>query len=127
MHLKTAVIWLLAALLLGDSLWRAARSNFNLGVLMMYCITAAVWVYALFHRRIDAFCAAGAGRVLKYVFFAGCGLFAGLMVLVGVLGSVLFIALLLYRLKNGRRAVPIPRSGLSGCGVSMKLEGGGES
>ena len=34
---------------------------------------------------------------------------------------------LLYRLKNGRRAVPIPRSGLSGCGVSMKLEGGGES
>ncbi|WP_331471242.1 ABC transporter permease [Enterocloster lavalensis] len=46
---------------------------------------------------------------------------------VGVLGSVLFIALLLYRLKNGRRAVPIPRSGLSGCGVSMKLEGGGES
>ena len=46
---------------------------------------------------------------------------------VGVLGSVLFIALLLYRLKNGRRAVPIPRSGLSGCGTSMKLEGGGES
>lgn len=88
LHLKTTIIWLLAALLLGDSLWRAARSNFNLGVLMMYCITAAVWVYALFHRRIDAFCAAGVGRVLKYVFFAGCGVFACLMVLVGVLGSV---------------------------------------
>ena len=46
---------------------------------------------------------------------------------VGVLGSILFIALLLYRLKNGRRAVRIPRSGLSGCGASIKLEGGGES
>ena len=46
---------------------------------------------------------------------------------VGVHGSILFIALLLYRLKNGRRAVRIPRSGLSGCGASIKLEGGGES
>lgn len=59
---------------------RAARTNLTLGNAMMYGITAAVWVYALFQKRIDAFCAAGTGRVLKYVFFAGCGaylLFAG--------------------------------------------------
>ena len=70
------------------------------------------------------------------IFVLGCDVIARTVIapyalpielVVGVLGSVLFIALLLYRLKNGRRSVPIPRSGLSGCGVSMKLEGGGES
>ena len=71
--MKEKLVWLLAIFLLGDSALRAVRTNLTLGNAMMYGITVAVWGYALFQRRIDAFCAAGAGRVLKYVFFAGCG------------------------------------------------------
>lgn len=86
--MKEKTVWLLAVVLLGDSAVRSVRSNFNLGVFLMYMLTALVWVYALFHRKIDAFCAAGWGRVLKILFLSGCAVFVGLMVLVGVLGSV---------------------------------------
>ena len=67
--MKLIFVWLLAIVFLIDSVLRAIRSSFNLGVLMMYLITAALWIYALFHTKIDAFCAAGAGRVLKIIFF----------------------------------------------------------
>lgn len=66
--MKLIFVWLLAIVFLIDSVLRAIRSSFNLGVLMMYLITAALWIYALFHTKIDAFCAAGAGRVLKHLF-----------------------------------------------------------
>ena len=69
-----------------DSVLRAIRSSFNLGVLMMYLITAALWIYALFHTKIDAFCAAGAGRVLKIIFFCCCAVFALLLIFVAVSG-----------------------------------------
>lgn len=84
--LKQIVVWLLAVLLLIDSILRAIRTNFNLGALMMYCITAGLWVYALFHRQIDAFCAAGFGRALKIVFFCGCAVLALLVGFVAVSG-----------------------------------------
>ena len=70
--MKIIFVWLLAIVFLIDSVLRAIRSSFNLGVLMMYLITAALWIYALFHTKIDAFCAAGAGRVLKIIFFCCC-------------------------------------------------------
>ena len=56
--MKIIFVWLLAIVFLIDSVLRAIRSSFNLGVLMMYLITAALWIYALFHTKIDAFCAA---------------------------------------------------------------------
>lgn len=86
--MKMKLIWLLALFLLVDSVLRILRSSFNLGSFLMYVITALVWAYALFHRSIDAFCAAGAGRVLKILFFCGCAVFVGLMVLIGVLGHM---------------------------------------
>ena len=60
LYMKEKLVWLIAIFLLGDSALRAARTNLTLGNAMMYGITAAVWVYALFQKRIDAFCAAGA-------------------------------------------------------------------
>ena len=46
--------------------------------------------------------------------------------IVGILGSILFIGLLLYRLKNGRRAVRLPAAGTSGCGSAVSSLDGGE-
>lgn len=45
---------------------------------------------------------------------------------VGILGSILFIGLLLYRLKNGRRAVRLPGAGTSGCAAAVSGMEGGE-
>lgn len=74
--------WILlgiALFLTVDSILRAFRTTLNLGSFLMYCITGAVWVYALFFRQIDAFCAHGIGRALKYVFFAGCLFVVGMI------------------------------------------------
>lgn len=84
--MKIICVWLLAIIFLIDSILRAIRSSFNLGVLMMYLITAALWVYALFHAQIDVFCASGVGRVLKIIFFCGCAVFALLLAFVAVSG-----------------------------------------
>lgn len=45
--------------------------------------------------------------------------------IVGILGSILFIALLLYRLKNGRRSIRL-KGPSAGCGCSVPDVGGGE-
>ena len=47
--------------------------------------------------------------------------------IVGILGSLLFVALLFYRLRHGRKAIRLGTgAGPAGCGASMKLEGGAE-
>ena len=46
--------------------------------------------------------------------------------IVGILGSILFVGLLLYRLKNGRRAFRLPAAGTSGCGSAVSSLDGGE-
>ena len=84
--MKIVIVWLLAIFFLIDSVLRGLRSNFTVGVLMVYCITAALWIYAIFHKQIDAFCAAGVGRVLKILFFCGCAVFALLLAFVAVSG-----------------------------------------
>lgn len=46
---------------------------------------------------------------------------------VGILGSLLFIGLLFYRLRHGRKAVRLPGAGTSGCAGSLSaMEGGNE-
>lgn len=47
--------------------------------------------------------------------------------IVGILGSLLFIGLLFYRLRHGRKAVRLPGAGTSGCAGSLaSIDGGGE-
>ena len=82
--------WILlgaAFVLTADSISRMFRTTFNLGSFLMYCITAAVWIYALFFRRIDAFCAHGVGRAIKYIFFAGCLFVVGMIVFLASAGT----------------------------------------
>lgn len=86
MNVKQLIVWILAVFFLGDSILRTLRSNFNFGMLLMYLITAGLWIYALFHRQIDVFCATGLGRGLKILFFCGMGLFAVLLAFVTISG-----------------------------------------
>ena len=45
--------------------------------------------------------------------------------IVGIIGSILFIGLLLYRLKNGRKPVRLQGAGTSGCSCAVSgLDGG---
>lgn len=47
--------------------------------------------------------------------------------IVGILGSIIFVGLLFYRLKNGRKAVRLPGAGSSGCAAAVSAsEQGGE-
>lgn len=84
--MKMKIIWALAVFFLIDSILRLIRSSFNLGTFLMYFITAALWIYAIFHKSIDSFCSHGLGYGLKIFFWAGCILFAGAMILIHILG-----------------------------------------
>lgn len=86
MNLKQIIVWILAIFFLMDSILRTMRSNFNFGMLIMYIITAGLWIYGLFHRQIDSFCSVGFGRGLKLLFFCGIGLFAVLLAFVAISG-----------------------------------------
>ena len=46
--------------------------------------------------------------------------------IVGILGSIIFIVLLLYRLQYGRRAVRLKGAGVSGCAEAVSSVDGGE-
>ena len=65
---------------------RCAPISTTFGMLIMYAITAGLWIYALFARQIDAFCAAGVGRVLRIGFFCGLGVFCALLAFVAISG-----------------------------------------
>lgn len=84
--LKIFVIWLLAALFTANSLSITLRANLNAGVLMMWVVSLGLILYGIFHKPIDQFCQQGFGCVLKYIFFAGLALFAGLFVFVAISG-----------------------------------------
>lgn len=87
MQFRLIVIWTLAVILLIDSVLRSFRSNFNFGLLLMYLLTAMLWVYAIFHRSIDAFCSQGIGHWLKILFLCGVGVFCLLLGFVAISGS----------------------------------------
>lgn len=82
--LKPILLWCLSLFLLGDSILRMIRTNWNLGAALMYLITAAVWVYTLFYKQIDAFCAHGIGLVLKIIFLCGCAFLVAMIIFIAV-------------------------------------------
>ncbi len=67
-----------------DSVLRAIRSSFNLGVLMMYLITAALWIYALFPYQNRRFLRCRCRPRSKIIFFCCCAVFALLLIFVAV-------------------------------------------
>ncbi len=47
--------------------------------------------------------------------------------IIGILGSIIFVALLLYRLQHGRKAVRLGGAGTSGCAAAVSHVSGGDS
>lgn len=107
-------IWILAVVFLIDSLFRIFRTSFNLGSFLMLCITVGLWVYALFRRPVNAFCAHGVGRILKVIFFFGVALMLALMLFVAFAGNN-------NRARGDEKVVIILGAGLQGKEVSGLL------
>lgn len=84
--IKLVLVWALALVFIYNSLRATLRSNWNAGTLMMWLVSALLVAYGVFHRAIDAFTAAGAGFVLKVLFWCGAGIFAALMVFLALAG-----------------------------------------
>ena len=75
MTMKDLILLILVLFAVADSLVLTFRSNFTLGLILVYVGTALLICYLLFHRQIDAFCAVGVGRVFKIIFFIGLAFF----------------------------------------------------
>lgn len=114
LDLKLLLVWGLTLFFTGDSILRALRSNFNLGSFLMYCLTAALWGYAVFHRAIDAFFSTKWGGIVQLLLCAGCVFMALLM---------LFLALTGYAdtADGDEKAVIVLGAGLRGTRVSGLL------
>ena len=85
--MKTAFFLLLAVISSLDSIWRWRQSAFHLGTFLMYCITAALWIYTFFHKPIDLWCSSGVGRIFKIIFWIGVGITVALMAFLHWSGS----------------------------------------
>lgn len=113
--MKNIIVWLLAIFFLGDSLYRLRNSSLNLGPILVYLITIGLWIYAIFHKQIDAFCSVGVGRALKILFFTGCAIYSALL---------LFVALSGYadRPDGDEKAVIVLGAGLRGQRITKLLQ-----
>lgn len=84
--LKLIVLNILAVLLVVYSIWLVATSNFNMGNLLIWLLTAAAVLYAVWHDPIDRWFSAGAGRVCFWLLVAGAVFLAGMLVFVACSG-----------------------------------------
>ena len=77
---------LLAAVLVLYSVSLIFLSNFNMGNLMVWLLTACVAGYAVFRRPLSLWFSAGAGRVVFWVLAVLAGVYLALIAIVSVSG-----------------------------------------
>ena len=75
-----------AVLLTVYSVGLVFTSNFNMGNLLVWLLTAAVDCYAVWHRPINRWFSSGPGRVVGIVLLAGALLYGAVLVFVAVSG-----------------------------------------
>ena len=80
------VLYLLAAVLVLYSISLIFLSNFNMGNLMVWLLTACVAGYAVFRRPLSLWFSAGAGRVVFWVLAVLAGVYLALIAFVSVSG-----------------------------------------
>lgn len=81
-----ALLWVLAALLIAYSLMLVVLSNFNMGNLMVWILTAAVTIFAIWHKPLATWFRTGAGRVVGIVLAVLAALYLALIAFVAVSG-----------------------------------------
>lgn len=84
--MKFFVLDVLAAMLLVYAVSLVLTSNFNMGNLLIWILTAAVCAYAIWHGPIDRWFATGPGRVVQIILIAGGVFLAGMLIFVAVSG-----------------------------------------
>lgn len=114
MMIKMIIIWALALLFGINSVFVSIRTSFTFGTFLMWAVTAALFVYAIFHRQIDAFCKNGVGRVLKFIFLGMLLFFIGMFIFVAVSGYI-------QNAKGDEKAIIVLGAGLKGENVSDVL------
>ncbi len=112
--MKQIILLALTIIFSIDSILRFMRSSMNLGVFLMYVITVALWVYALFHRNIDAFLSHGIGYILKILFFIGVAFMLFMMLFLFISGHA-------NKANGDEKAVIVLGAGLNGENVSGVL------
>lgn len=80
------VLDLLAAVLVLYSVSLIFLSNFNMGNLMVWLLTACVAGYAVFRRPLSLWFSAGAGQVVFWVLAVLAGVYLALIAFVSVSG-----------------------------------------
>ncbi len=80
--IKTIIFELIALFFMANGARYALASNFDFGCYVVWCIAIAAFVYAVFHRAIDAFTASGFGFCCKVLFLAGCALFVAILIMI---------------------------------------------
>lgn len=84
--MQLVLLYLLAAVLTVCSVSLAFLSNFNMGNLMVWLLTAAVDAYAVWREPLNAWFHTGPGRVVWWVLVAGAAVYALLVGFVAVSG-----------------------------------------
>lgn len=81
------ILFLLAGVMLFYSVMLVFTSNFNMGNLIVWVLTAACCVYAVWHRRLNAwFTGPLSGRIVLTVLICGAVFYAGMLAFVAVSG-----------------------------------------
>lgn len=80
------LLWAAAVLLTVYSVGLVFTSNFNMGNLLVWLLTAAVDCYAVWYRPINRWFSTGPGRVVGIVLLAGALLYGAVLVFVAVSG-----------------------------------------
>ncbi len=111
---KMSIVWILAIFFSLNSILLTFRTNFSTGHILMWGVSLALVAYGIFHTQIDAFCAEGVGRVLKYCVLGGVAVFAGLFIFVAVSGYS-------HNAKGDEKAIIVLGAGLRGETVSDLL------
>lgn len=65
------VLWIFSALLLAYSVMLALTSNFNMGNLLVWLLTAAVCGYTIWHKPLDLWFSHGVGRAVWWLLVIG--------------------------------------------------------
>lgn len=86
--IKLVIVWALAAFFLLIGTTARLRGSFNLGIGFLWAAGIFFALYGIFHKPIDAFCAHGIGRIIKYIFYIGLALYVALFLFVAFSGYI---------------------------------------
>ena len=84
--MAVVLLWVLAAALITYSLMLVFLSNFNMGNLMVWVLTAAVTACAVWHKPLTVWFRTGAGRVVSVVLAVLLVIYLALIAFVSVSG-----------------------------------------